>query len=374
MAEALARRGHEVALMTVSPHRRFRVARETVNGVRVWEMPSWGHWSAEGYGPLDNLLRIGHALLRRHDIVHMLDHKPNASFAGFITGRWRGAGLVADWADWWGGPGGINDVPRRRFPVVGRFEAWWEVRSKLWADGVVVISTVLRARALEIGCPPERVLLLPNGTEPHAIRSVPVAEARRQLAVPGDRRIVGFLGLSQGDLDVVMDALRRLPDVWLMVVGPENARVMGQARACGLADRLWQTGFVPEHRMSLYLGCADVMCLPMADRAANRGRLPGKLSYYLAAGRPTVASPIGDVKALIETERVGLLADGSGFAAAIDRLLRDPELRAELGDNARRAAETTFSWSRLVDPLEDFYRRVLAWRRSPRSPERAAAP
>jgi glycosyltransferase involved in cell wall biosynthesis len=217
-------------------------------------------------------------------------------------------------------------------------------------------------------------LLLPNGTEPHAVRCVPVAEARRQLDVPGDRRIVGFLGVSQGDLDVVMDALGRLPDVWLMVVGPESARVRGQARARGIAERLWQTGFVPEHRISLYLGCADVMCLPMVDRAANRGRLPGKLSYYLAAGRPTVASPIGDVTALVETERVGLLADGSGFAAAIDRLLRDPELRAELGQNARRAAETTFSWSRLVDPLEDFYRRVLAWRRSPRSPERAAAP
>jgi glycosyltransferase involved in cell wall biosynthesis len=371
MAEALARRGHEVALMTVSPRWRFRAARETVNGVRVWEMPSWGQGvSGEGYGPLDNLLRIGHALLRRYDIIHMLDHKPNASFAGFTTGRWRSACLIADWADWWGGPGGINDVPHRRFPIVGRFEAWWEIRSKLWADGVVAVSTVLRERALQIGCPPERVLWLPNGTEPDAVRCMPIAAARRELNVPPDRHIVGFLGMGQGDMEVVMNALRQLPDVWLMVVGPENARVLGQARAFGIAERLWQTGFVPEHELSLYLACADVMCVPMVDRAANRGRLPGKLSYYMAAGRPTVASPIGDVRALVESERVGLLADEPGFAAALDRLLRDPELRAELGRNARRAAENTLSWSRLADRLENFYHRMLARQRSPGRAER----
>ena len=65
--------------------------------------------------------------------------------------------------DWWGGPGGINDVPRRMVPAIGKFEAWWEERSKLWADGVVTISTVLRQRALNLGCPPERVLYLPTG-------------------------------------------------------------------------------------------------------------------------------------------------------------------------------------------------------------------
>ena len=35
------------------------------------------------------------------------------------------------------------------------------------------------------------------------------------------------------------------------------------------------------------------------------------------------------------------------------------------------APQTTFSWSRLVDPLVDFYHRVLAWRRSSRGAERA---
>ena len=365
MAEELARRGHRVTLMTVSPEHRYKPVWSIVNGVCLAEMPNFGqNNSGEGYGPLDNILRVGHALRHRYDIIHMLDHKPNASFAGFTTGRLRGAHLVADWVDWWGGSGGINDVPKRRFPIVGRFEAWWEIKSKLWADGVVTISTALRQRALEIGCPPERILYLPNGAEPNAIHCMSVADARRQLNVPIERRIVGFLGMSQGDMEIAMNAIRQLPDVWLMVIGPTNPRVLVQARSFRIADRLWQTGFISDDQLSRYLACADIMCLPMVDRAANRGRFPGKLLYYMAAGRPTVASPIGDVTSLIETHQIGLLADDDGFINAIDRLLSDADLREELGCNARRIAETTFNWSHLIDSLEGFYLQILASRAS----------
>ena len=63
-------------------------------------------------------------------------------------------------------------MPRRRVPAVGRFEAWWEERSKRWADGVVTISTVLQQRAIDLGCPPDRVLYLPTGAAVDRIRPV----------------------------------------------------------------------------------------------------------------------------------------------------------------------------------------------------------
>ncbi len=360
IAAYLSQRGHQVTLMTVSPHHRWRPTWSIANGVRVAEMPNWGqNYSGEGYGPLDNLLRCIHAFLHHYDIIHMFDHKPNASFAGFV-GRLRGAKLVADWADWWGGPGGINDVPKRRVPAVGKFEEWWEIKTKLLADGVVTISTVLRQRALDTGCPPDRVVHIPNGCATDLIRPIPVAEARQRLGVPLDRKIVGFLGMSQGDMEIIMPAIRQLPDVWFMVIGPKNPRVLNQAREFGIAERLWQTDFVPDEELGWYLACADVMCLPLSDRAANWGRYPGKFSYYMAAARPTVASPIGDVRTIIETYRVGLLARDEEFADAINRLLSDAALREELGRNARYVAETVLNWSRLVDQLEEFYQRILS--------------
>ncbi len=359
IAEVLAQRGHQVTLMTVSWKHRWKATWSIANKVVIAEMPNLGqNYSGEGYGPLDNLLRCLHALTHRYDIIHMFDHKPNASFAGFV-GRLRGAILIADWTDWWGGPGGINDVPKRRVPAVGKFEEWWEIKSKLLADGVVTGSTALYQRAIDVGCPRDRVVCIPNGSAPDLIHPIPVAEARQRFGVPLDRKIVGLLSMSQGDLEIVMPAIKQLPDVWFMVIGPKNERVLHQARDFGIADRLWQTDFVPEEELKWYLACADVMCLPLTDRAANRGRSPGKFMFYMAAGRPTVASPVGDVKTIMETYRVGLLARDEEFADAIHLLLTNAALREEMGQRARQVAETVLNWSYLVDQLEEFYRYIL---------------
>jgi glycosyltransferase involved in cell wall biosynthesis len=81
--------------------------------------------------------------------------------------------------------------------------------------------------------------------------------------------------------------------------------------------------------------------------------------YYMAAGRPTVASPVGDVKSIMERHKVGLLAPDSGFAAAISELLSNQGLCDELGRNARLVAETVFDWKSHVDEIEAFYKKIL---------------
>lgn len=363
MAERLAQRGHAVTLLTVSPTLRWYATWRTENGVRIGEMPNLAQDnSGEGYGPLDNLLRITHATRRSYDVIHMFDHKPNASFAG-SPGRLRGAVLIADWADWWGGSGGINDVPKRRFPIVGKFETWWEEQQKRWADGVVTISTVLQQRALENGCSSEHVIYIPTGAPTDRITPLRVDAAREQVGAPRGHPIVGFIGYGQGDLEIVMAALQSLPGVRLMIIGPEAPHIRAMAERFGLGDRLWQTGRKLGKEVGIYLACADVMVMPMTDTAANRGRLPNKVLDYLAAGRPMVASPVGDVKTIVERYQVGLLAKPHQFAESIDRLLHNPELRQEMGIAARRAAETTYDWNHLINQLEDFYVHILQMKR-----------
>ncbi|MCL5962158.1 MAG: hypothetical protein M1358_23060, partial [Chloroflexi bacterium] len=51
-------------------------------------------------------------------------------------------------------------------------------------------------------------------------------------------------------------------------------------------------------------------------------------------------------------------SDGE-FAGAIQRLLVNSQLRQQLGQTARRVAETAFGWPYLIDQMECFYEKLL---------------
>ena len=158
-----------------------------------------------------------------------------------------------------------------------------------------------------------------------------------------------------------MRALQQLPDVELMIIGRKSNFAAELAQTLGVQERLWQTDFVPDDQVEVFLACANVMCLPLTDVSINRGRLPNKLLDYLAAGQAVVASPVGDVRDIVERYRVGLLASTEAeFADSLNRLLTDADLNAACRTQARRTAETVFAWERLGESVETFYHKILA--------------
>jgi colanic acid/amylovoran biosynthesis glycosyltransferase len=82
--------------------------------------------------------------------------------------------------------------------------------------------------------------------------------------------------------------------------------------------------------------------------------MPVCLMEAAACGVPAVATAVGGIPELIEDGVTGFLTapgDAGRFAAALERLLRDPDLVARLGAAARRRAEERFSLTRQVDGL-----------------------
>ncbi|HVZ35020.1 MAG TPA: glycosyltransferase, partial [Polyangiaceae bacterium] len=118
----------------------------------------------------------------------------------------------------------------------------------------------------------------------------------------------------------------------------------------------------PFSEVESYLGAADVLLLPMSDNLMNRARGPIKLGDYMAAGRPIVANPVGDMVDAFRSEEIGLLAPDTpeAYGGAIAELLADPARADRLGRNARRAAERRYAWSVYAPTLEAVYDRALA--------------
>ena len=255
IAQQLGKRGHEVTLLLVSGNQAIHPTWTRDGLVRVGKMPNLVvAGTGEGYGLLDTPMRCLHTLLHHYDIVHSSTTSQMRPLPGFLHACKRGACLVADWGDWWGGPGGINDVPGRSSSIIRRFEvlggrALQTVGGRR-GDHQLRAATTGDGAWMQAG--PRCVD--PTGAPTDRIRPMPVATAREELGVPIHRRIVGFIGMGQEIWQRGMQALQHLADVWLMVVGKTRSETHNWPLQYGVAKRVWQTGFVPDERVGVYLG------------------------------------------------------------------------------------------------------------------------
>jgi glycosyltransferase involved in cell wall biosynthesis len=91
----------------------------------------------------------------------------------------------------------------------------------------------------------------------------------------------------------------------------------------------------------------------------NRAKWPSKLNDFLAAGRPIVATRVGDVAALFQ-KKIGILTDDTPQALAdgLVEIANNPEQAEHFGCRARALAEGELNWTTIVEQLESFYLEV----------------
>jgi len=360
----LARRGHDVTLMSIHPSARLRLVERELDGVNLVESPDllWGV-GRTGWDPWDTLKRTRWIRSRSFDVIHTVDTRPAVALPAILGRTASGAAWVADWTDWWGRGGATTERDGWLIrSLIGPLEQLFEEKPRPFADGTVVISHALGRRAEALGIDGRHILYLPPGADSTAIRDTPIDVARAKCGLAASGHLIGYLGnIYQRDADLLFETLRGLKadHVRLLMVGDPGCRVPGEFK-----DRIVITGRLPFEKMLDYLSACDVLALPLSDTITNRGRWPSKVNEYVAVGRPTVACDVGDVASLLRDNDIGLLVrpDAIEFAARVDELLADPIRAKAMGDRARKIALTTYSQNAVADKLEDFYRKTIAAR------------
>jgi glycosyltransferase involved in cell wall biosynthesis len=153
---------------------------------------------------------------------------------------------------------------------------------------------------------------------------------------------------------------RALGDCAFVVVGGEVdegclSRLQRLAADLGIAERVHFVGARTE--IAEIFNSADVAAFPFA-----REGFPIAVLEAMACGRPVVATPAGGTPDAVLDGKTGLLVpfgDPPALAAAILRVLENPELARELGEQARLRAEREFTRERLVAEVTAVYDELL---------------
>jgi glycosyltransferase involved in cell wall biosynthesis len=364
MGVPLARRGHDVTVMTIHPSARFGVVERELDGVKLVETPDllWGV-GRTGWDPWDTLVRTRWIRKRQFDIIHTVDTRPAVSMPALLGRKKSGAAWIADWTDWWGRGGATTERDGWLIrTLIGPVEQFFEEKPRPRADGTVVISHALGKRAESLGIDGKGILYLPPGADRDSIQDTTIQAARERFNLDPAAKYIGYLGnIYQRDANLLFDTLLRLEhsETKLIMVGDPGCEVRDSVR-----ERVTVTGRLPFDEMLDYLSACDVLALPLSDTIANRGRWPSKVNEYVAVGRPTVSCDVGDVANLLRDNDIGLLVkpEATEFAARLDELLGDPERAKAMGNRAREVAQTTYSQEAIADKLEEFYGKFIAAR------------
>jgi glycosyltransferase involved in cell wall biosynthesis len=222
------------------------------------------------------------------------------------------------------------------------------------ADHVVTVSQPLRTYVTDLGVPPDRVSVIPNGVDPDVFGpGVGLAAIKQQLGW-ADRFVVGFVGSMKPwhGVETLLEALQLLggaesPFRLLLVgSGPLLADLETQSRQLGLADAVHMTGAVPHHAVPALLRGMDVTVVPYAADA-DEYFSPVKLFEYMAMALPVVAARVGQVCEVVDDGRTGWLCT-PGDAGELARLIRmleaDRELCRTVGAAAREHVLNEFTW------------------------------
>jgi glycosyltransferase involved in cell wall biosynthesis len=250
------------------------------------------------------------------------------------------------------------------------WKRWWHVAF----DRVLLKHTDLRIgvsqdvadaiRACE-NPPPEKLAMIPNGVDPERFKPDEAERnaVRAGLGIADDEVLVGAVGrlVEPKALHILIEAVSQLAQtmsqVRLVLVGdgPLRSELEKQAADLGISDRVLFAGM----RMDIPAVLSAIDVYVMSSKSEG---LPVSLLEAMSAEKPVVATKVGGIPEAVTDRREALLVqpnDPSALADAINEVISDPELAAQLGRRARERVTSAYSVAATARALEQVYRDLL---------------
>lgn len=190
-------------------------------------------------------------------------------------------------------------------------------------------------------------------------------EMRASLGIAPEDFVIGTVArlaeLKGHDdlLDALGEDLKKRPGWKLLWVGDGwwRERLLSRVRSMGLEKQVITTGLVVAERVPGMIRAMDVLAHP-----SYREGLPRTVPQALLCGVPPVAYDVdgtGEICRDMETGRLVKPGDRAGLRGAVLWMYDHPDERRAMAERGREQASERFSAERMVERLEEVYRRAL---------------
>ena len=247
-------------------------------------------------------------------------------------------------------------------------------RRRIWTRRIAlrqVFRTIVVSRLLQrvarthFRLSQDKVRFIQTGVDTERFTPGRNDELRQRWGLDADAVVFGFAGGLRGEknLQLLLTAFREamLHDHAHLVLagdGPDRTELEQLTAQLGLASRVSFHGHASD--IAEVMRAFDVFVM-----SSRTEQTPNALLEAMASGLPVIATDVGDCAALVGSAGAAFVvapADRSGYAAALQQIEADTDLRRDLGAANRARAIAEFSKSRMIDEYRDVYKAALAQR------------
>src|SRR6266581_456441 len=187
--------------------------------------------------------------------------------------------------------------------------------------------------------------------------------ARSQPLIVSVGRLVTFKGFEQL-IDVCAELSRRGLDFICEIIGdgPLCENLQEKIDRLSLSSRVTLLGSLSQGEVFERLQASDIFTLPsITDRQGASDVFPTVIMEAMSAARPIVSTRLAGIPELVVHEETGFLVrpgDTMALVEALEKLIRNPELRLRYGRAGRMRIEQHFRIEQTIRPLLELLQRT----------------
>jgi len=223
------------------------------------------------------------------------------------------------------------------------------------ADAIITVSrnNLECIRKLDVDTP---VHVIPNGFKEDLFCPMEMAECRRVLGLPLDRRIILTVGIYEpvkGQkylVEAVSQIIQEKKDILCVIIGfgTERQALEKQIRSLGLEDHIMLAGPKRHTEIPLWINACDLFVLS----SLNEGN-PTVLFETIGCGKPFVGTKVGGVPEIITSDVYGLLVNPADPEDLKEKILMG--LERTWDREAIRAYAEQFTWETIAGKIREVY-------------------